>query len=237
LLQSTDHRHSFIQPMSLKKLWTKLFTRNDKSEEIALHISGATVRHRNPFEDLEVSRNAEELPQEFIEKWIIPFYMNNLSDPNETIIKLFADASTEINSELVTKLLGDFNWRSRITGAFFAAINNYKEMEDTIGRHLLKSEVCYAGSGYCLSLATFATEKSKEYLKSYLNYYLDRKDLWFDQAEAYCALEYLDKNSSNKFYEKWKSFVSDKPYWSLEKSRKHFDDCMLTLERIRQTSV
>jgi hypothetical protein len=220
--------------MSIKKLWTKLFTQSDETDEIALHVSGTTVRHRNPFEAIEVPRNDEELSEGLIKRWVVPFYMNSLSNADETTIKTFADAANQINLDIVKKLLGDFDWRTRITGAFFSAINDYKELEDIISRHLLKSEVCYAGSGYCLALATFATDKAKDYLSAYLDYYLERKDLWFDQADAFCALEYLDKDEANKRLDKWNLFVADKQYWSLEKSRQQFNSCILTVEKIRK---
>jgi len=129
----------------------------------------------------------------------------------------FAVASKEITIDVVKNLLGDFNWRPRVTAAYFAAIKNYKELDDLIGRHLVKSEVTYAGFGYCLALAIFATDNSKDYLKRYLDYYLDRKELYFDQAHAFCALEYLDKDLAAEFIVKWNSFISDKPYWNLEK--------------------
>lgn len=220
--------------MNFQKLWTKLFTRNNESEEIALHVSGATVRHRNPFEALEVPRNNVELSHEFIDKWAAPFYMTSLSNADDTTILMFAEAAKEINIDIVKSLLGDFNWRTRIAGAFFSAINVYKEAEEIIGKHLLKSEVTYAGSGYCLALAAFQTEKAKDYLIAYLDYYLDRKDLWFDQADAFCALEYIDKDQANRLVDKWNSFVTDKEHWSLERSRKHFNSCMLTLDKIRK---
>lgn len=223
--------------MNLKEIWTKFFTTNNQTEEIALHVSGATVRHRNPFEDIEVPRNSEELSEEFINKWVIPFYMTSLSNVDDTTIKPFADSAKEINIDIVNKLLGDFNWRTRITGAFFAAINDYKGLEDIIGKHLLKSEVCYAGSGYCLALAVFRSDNSKKYLTEYLDYYLERKDLWFDQADAFCALEYLDKNEAEKLLDKWNSFVADKQYWSLEKSRNHFSGYMMTIDKIRQVKA
>jgi hypothetical protein len=191
------------------------------------------TKPKNPFEQIEVPRNEEEFTEEFLNKWVVPFYMNNLSIADDTTIKVFADTAKEIDESVVLKLLGDFNWRSRITGAFFSAINNYQNFQDIIGGHLLKSEVCYAGSGYCLALATFGTDSAKKYLITYLDYYLDRKDLWFDQADAFCALEYLDSNSAGKRIVKWNSFVSDKEYWSLEKSRAHFSRCMSTLEKIR----
>lgn len=222
--------------MSFKQLWTKLFTHNEETDEIALHVSGATVRHRNPFENIEVPRNEEELSGEYIDKWVVPFYMNSLSNSDEQTIKAFAIAAGEIDIEIVKKLLGDFDWRARITGAFFAAINNYNELEAIIGRHLLKSEVCYAGSGYCLALATFGGDNAKDYLAAYLDYYLDRKALWFDKADAFCALEHLDKDHANKLLDKWNSFLADKEYWNLEKSRGHFNQCMLTLDKIRQAN-
>jgi hypothetical protein len=43
--------------MKVIKLWTKLFTKKTEQEAIELHVSGATVRHRNPFENIEVPRN------------------------------------------------------------------------------------------------------------------------------------------------------------------------------------
>jgi hypothetical protein len=226
-----------IRIMDFKKLWTKLFTRNSEADDLALHVSGATVRHRNPFEDLVVPRNEEGLSQEFIEKWIAPFYMSilshELSNADEATIKAFAEAAREINPDIVKTLLGDFNWRPRITGALFSAVNEYKEAEDIIGKHLLKSEVCYAGVGYCLALATFGSDNAKDYLTSYLEYYLDRTDLWFDQVPAFCALAYLDNDRANRLLGKLDSFVADKEQWNLENSRRHFNNCMRTLDRIR----
>lgn len=222
--------------MPFKKLWTILFTKNNEADEIALHVSGATVRHKNPFEDIEVPRNEEEFTEEFVDKWVVPFYMSILSNSDNTTIKAFADVAKEIDKSIVLKLLSDFDWRTRITGAFFSAINKYQDFEDIIGRHLLKSEVCYAGSGYCLALATFGTDSAKQYLVTYLDYYLDRKDLWFDQADAFCALEYLDKNAASKLMDKWNSFVADKENWSLEKSRVRFSESMFTLDKIRNNN-
>lgn len=222
--------------MNIQKLWTKLFSNNTEADEIALHVSGAIVRHKNPFDEIAVPRNEEEFTEEFVDKWVVPFYMSSLSNSDDTTIKTFADTAKEIDKHIVLKLLSDFNWRTRITGAFFSAINDYQEFEDIIGRHLLKSEVCYAGSGYCLALATFGTDNAKKYLVTYLDYYLDRKDLWFDQADAFCALEHLDKNSASKLMDKWNSFVADKEHWNLEKSRVHFSKSMLTIEKIRKAN-
>lgn len=219
--------------MSDDKPWINLFDKNSEKGEAELHSAGATVRHRNPFEGIVVPRNEFELSQEFIDKWVKPFYMTHLFEVDDITAKKFSTASKEIDLLIIGQLLGDFNWRTRITAAYFAAINNYQELEDIIGNHLLKSEVCDAGRGYCLALATFATSKSKEYLIRYLEYYLDKKDLWFDQAYAFVALEYFDKASSDRFLGKWEEFVSNKPNWDLKNTRELFLSSMSNLERIR----
>lgn len=86
----------------------------------------------------------------------------------------------------------------------------------------------------CLALASFGTPGAADYLTSYLDYYLDRKDLFYDQATAFCALEYLNKDRADSLVHKWKSFVDNKEHWSLERSRESFNSCMLTIDDIRQ---
>lgn len=220
------------------KLWQGLFHRNVETVEASLHSAGATVRHRNPFEDLKVFRNDDELTKEFAAKWVSPFYMRlPVDEGDEQTINLFAVASREIDLDIATKLLGNFDWRSRSTAAYFAAINNYTQLEDLIGRHLLKSEVCYAGATYCLTLATFGTPNAKDYLKNYLEYYLERKDLWFDQADAMCALEFIDKEATTQFREKWKEFIKDKENWDLNSTRKYALSQLNAIQKIKRLGL
>ncbi len=86
--------------------------------------------------------------------------------------------------------------------------------------HLLKSEVCYAGSTYAVVLAWFNDKKGNRYLEQYLDYYLPQKDLWFDQGAVLNALQYLDKiNGTAKveaYQKRWKQFVANKPNWNQE---------------------
>ncbi len=221
----------------MKRLWDRLFSKDSEQTEIELHVAGATVRHKNPFEDLSVARNSEELDEIFIEKWVVPFYMNDFSNLSEDVEKKFIDIYPQINFEIVAKLLGDFNWRTRIVGAYFAALKNLVEFEESIGTHLLKSEVCYAGRGYCLALASFGTENSKKYLKTYLDYYLMQKDLWFDQSDALSALFWIDEKEAEKYDLLWNDFVADKSNWNLKTSRENFAKSMRNLKRIKESAV
>lgn len=217
----------------VNKLWTKLYTRNSEADEIALHSAGATIRHRNPFENLEVPRNEENPTIEFIQRWVAPFYMISLANPETEEIKALSNAAAQIDLATTRQLLGYFDWRPKKVASFFAAINRYTELEDIIGSHLLKSEVCYAGHGYCIALATFATEKSKDYLTGYLRYYLDRKDLGFEQVEAYCALEYINKSAVDALQNQWEAFIEGSQDFKLDRHRQTLSDTLATIEEIR----
>jgi hypothetical protein len=222
--------------MESKRLWQNFFRKRTKEDEVELHVSGATVRNKGPFSELDVPRNESGMTTDMVEEWVRPFYLCGLSNASDETILSFASASNKMNAEIVSTLLGEFNWRPRLVGSLFAAINDYTEMDDIIGRHLVKSEVCYVGKGYCLALATFSTERSKAYLTDYLEYYLQQKDLWFDQADAFCALEYIDKGAALNFIEKWDNFVSNKPNWNLDNTRRRFLKEMIALDRIKQIS-
>jgi uncharacterized protein DUF6000 len=207
----------------------------DHKEEIKLHVAGATVRHQNPFSQLPIPRNPEELRIEFLEKWVIPFYMTSFSD--SAFLKHLKPIAQELSEEVVAHLLGDFNWRTRIVGAWFSAIKQYVEFEQVIGNLLLRSDVCYAGGGYCIALASFNTKASTEFLCMYLDYYLSRPDLYFDQGDAMGALAYLDTvnqtQNLERFISSWEKFVADKSNWDLTRSIESFAKQMVEVLRIQ----
>ena len=170
-------------------------------QNLKLHVAGATVRHTSPFENLAVYRNNFDLDQDFINKFVNPFYMNiPATDQDKKLIDELGKIKNEFTKDVVKKLLGDFNWRTRQTGAYFAAINDFKEFEDTIGTLLLKSEVTYAGTMYALVLASFNSKTGREYLTTYLDYYLTKLDLFFDQKQVLTAVKCLDEiNGTSDF--------------------------------------
>jgi Family of unknown function (DUF6000) len=172
-----------------------------EKEQINLHVAGATVRHSNPFDNLEVYKNSSALDKEFLDKFVIPYYMNiPAKGRDKKGIGDLGKVKTEFTADIVKKLLGDFNWRTRQTGAYFAAINEYREFEEIIGLHLLKSEMCYAGTIYALTLGTFNTTAGQEFLFKYLDHYLTTVDLFFDQKEVITTVKYLDEiNGTNNF--------------------------------------
>ncbi len=153
-------------------------------------------------------------------------------------LKNFESISGELSEEIVKKLLGDFNWRTRIVGATFAAIMNYQNFESQIGTLLLKSEVTFAANGYVLALARFNTPKSIEYLQKYLDYYLEEKELWFDQDDVMATLKWLDMQNNSSYHldfmEKWNTFVSDKENWNLDRALSRIEEEMKSITELSE---
>jgi len=205
-------------------------------ELISLHVAGATVRHRGRFSDLKVIENAEPLSQEFIGKYVAPFYLG--SKDTDEFRKNYREVSESIDAELVSKLLGDFNWRPRSVGAYFAALGNVNILEENIGNLLLRSDVCYAGHDYCIALASFASPEAINYLNEYLEYYLEQTDLWFDQNSAMAALSFIGSNNGTDLIgphmAAWKSFVANKPNWELASSIEGFSKQMESLNEFKR---
>ena len=208
-----------------------------KTEALKLHVAGATVRHTPPFDNLKSFKNDVELTQDFIDKWVKPYYLKIGSTSTEWISELTA-IKNEITADIIQKNLGDFNWRMRQTGAFFAAITNQTQFIEVIGTHLLKSEVCFAGNVYCRVLASFNTAKCVEYLNAYLDYYLTMPDLWFDQKAAMEAILYLDKINSTNYFDRhknnWTEFMKNKPNRNKEISTNNWEKQLEVIETVKK---
>ena len=208
-------------------------------DETKLHNAGATVQNDSGFRALATLKNNYQLDQDFIDKWVTPFYLNIGSDDDEWI-KQLRNIELEISKDVIFQLLVDFNWRSRSMGAFFAGIKGFKDFADIIGTHLLKSELAYAGKTYALALASFNSENATEYLRKYLDYYLLEKDLWFDQREVLEALTYLDKINNTKraseYTKNWAEFIDNKPYWKKEIDTIQLENQLQLLKSISSNS-
>ncbi|WP_329028691.1 DUF6000 family protein [Streptomyces sp. NBC_01423] len=104
--------------------------------------------------------------------------------------QLIDDAATITDAELEA-LLG-YEWRSRLTAAWLIGVDRRDRFRERIGDLLLASEVCFSGSAYCFALARFGTHADAEILTAYLDRYLPRTDLRYDQPAALGALLRLD---------------------------------------------
>jgi hypothetical protein len=106
-------------------------------------------------------------------------------------LKTLGKAAGEISPrELGTLLAG--GWRERKTAAWLIAVAGRTEFRERLGELLLASEGPYAGQAYCVALATFGTSADADLLVTYLDRYLRRPDLHYDQEAALGALLLLD---------------------------------------------
>lgn len=194
--------------------------------DIEKHSAGATVRHSSPFDTLESYSNKEEISKSFIDNWVAPFYFN-LNKTDIEWIHFMSTTLPNITDEIVLTNLGDFNWRTRQTGAYFAALTNNTDCIDIIGAHLLKSEVCYSGFQYAKVLAYFNVPESIEYFTKYLNHYLKHPELHFDQGSVFIALNYLDRinetNLVDQYREDWVKFKQSQENATFQQMKKLVD--------------
>ncbi|WP_338846296.1 DUF6000 family protein [Massilia sp. W12] len=198
-------------------------------------MAGATVKHESPFASLVVPTDFEPLPAEIRESWVKPLYFGLGKSSAQELIKNNLHLATPA---LISRLLQQFDWRSRTCGTLLAILTEQSQFLDQIGKLLLRSDVCYAGSTYCLALAEFNEPQSVEYLEKYLAYYLKQKDLWFDQGQAISALMYLDAinstKNSDKYRSDWSAFIENKPNWNLEAEFSRFGERIEQVHSLKQ---
>ena len=124
-------------------------------------------------------------------------------------------------------------------GADFAAIKEFTELEEHIGKLLLRSDVCFSGHHYCLALATFDTQQAVDYLHEYLDYYLTKKELYFDQASAMAAISFIGSNRNEELVDmhmdRWNSFIENKEGWNLQTSIHRFNNDMESIAKLRNS--
>jgi hypothetical protein len=197
-----------------------------------LHSRGAIKRHHSPFAQLVVPVNTEPLAEAFAAKWVHPFYLLNLWMDSAQFISALRPVLAEISTEVISTLLDQLDWRPRLVGGYFVAIKKQSRFEDQIGSLLLRSDVCYAALGYSLALARLNSRISIRYLYSYLEYYLTRHDLWFDQSIVMAALGYVDATNQTHLVDDlmplWNQFLRARPGWNVS----HTDDFFATSMRV-----
>jgi len=106
-------------------------------------------------------------------------------------LRNLGQAADEISPRELHTLL-DGGWRERKTAAWLVAVAGRFEFRDRLGELLLASEGPYAGQAYCVALAIFGTQADADLLVAYLDLYLRRPDLYYDQTAALGALLLLD---------------------------------------------
>ena len=105
--------------------------------------------------------------------------------------RALAGGAREVTDAELARLLAS-PWRAQLTGAWLAGFDRRDRHRDAIGESLLASRTCFAGQGFCFALARFGTPEDADLLTAYLDRYLPRVDLRYDQDWAIGAILHLD---------------------------------------------
>ncbi|QFU90254.1 DUF6000 family protein [Amycolatopsis sp. YIM 10] len=114
-----------------------------------------------------------------------------LGPKREEFVRSLIEAAGQITDEELARLL-DEDWRAKITAAWLIGVGRRAGFRQRIGELLLESEYVFAGQGYCYALARLATTADAAVLATYLDRYLARPDLRYDQEWALVALRRVD---------------------------------------------
>ncbi|HEX8326029.1 MAG TPA: DUF6000 family protein [Hymenobacter sp.] len=72
-------------------------------------------------------------------------------------------------------------------------LKGWHQFGPAIGERLVASKTCFAGEGHSFALACFASDAAAAHLTHYLEKYLPRPDLQYDQEWAMPALLWIDE--------------------------------------------
>ncbi len=201
-------------------------------------FEAAARRRAGDYADLEVPSTHEPLDQATADRFVIPFYRRNLVRDFDKFRDAYLAVHREIDDALIGRMLANCNWRPRITAAYFAAITCRTSFCTQIGRLLLRSDVCFAGGGYALALARFNSQESVNFLMKYLDHYLRRPDLYYDQGSVMGALVYTDRINGTSLHETyldlWSEFTAEKRNWDLESYLTGIEAALAAIQRIAE---
>lgn len=97
-----------------------------------------------------------------------------------------------LDKGIVQRLLHGY-WREQLVGSWLCGLKGWHRFGPVIGDLLVASKTCFAGQGHCFALACFATEAGASQLTQYLEKFLPRPDLAYDQEWAMPALLWIDE--------------------------------------------
>lgn len=153
--------------------------------------------------NLEVPVLRDYPGDEFMSKWVYPFYIPNLLYRLEEFQRSYSVIQSQINIDIISQLLTYGNWRTRKVGSYFAAIEHSTTHCGHIGRLLLRPETYHADYAHVLALARFNTDEGILYLCKYLDHYLQHTEYQLEQGPVIGALVYLDKQNKTKIADQY----------------------------------
>lgn len=194
------------------------------------------VDAERPFGHLPEPPDLAQGDRYFLRDWVLPLLRAVHTDAGTPAVVEGARRATD---GVVRGLLGMRQWRSRVVGAHVVAVAGLGAYEQTLANLLLRSDYCIAGRHYALALASFGTPVAVGALEEYLDYYLRRLDLRYDQVEVMAALRWLDRSTgadrASRWVEAWRAYASTlSSSNTIERADRRFEVSMARLLSRRQ---
>src|SRR5262249_9037122 len=120
---------------------------------------------------------------------------------DEELTNQIAQAARNIKDDDLEALLNVPEWRGRISAAWFIGLRRRSTFVPKIGDLLFKSELVYAGNGYCVALGLIGSAEFKTHLRNYLFEYLPLRGRRYNQDWAIGALSYIEGSAPKEFLE------------------------------------
>jgi hypothetical protein len=107
-------------------------------------------------------------------------------------------------------------WREGLMASWWAGLWRWPQLIVAVEPLLIPSRSTYEGQGHCFGLSRVASRGSQSVLMRYLDEYLSRRDLYYDQAWAMAALELvcgeLGEAVPSEYQVGWSRWSEGKPH-------------------------
>ena len=103
-------------------------------------------------------------------------------------------------------------WREGLMASWWAAVWRWPETPGQVEPLLIPSRSCFEGQAHCLALAQINSPRCRQILARYLDEYLPRPDLDYDQPWAMAAMTLAcigaGKNEPERFKVAWEQWAT-----------------------------
>jgi hypothetical protein len=100
--------------------------------------------------------------------------------------------------------------------SWWAGVWRWPEVVGNVEPLLIPSRSTYEGQGHCFALSRLASDQAVAVLKRYLDEYLPRTDIYYDQVWAMAALVMVERERggavADRYWDMWQAWVADKPH-------------------------
>jgi hypothetical protein len=172
-------------------------------------------------------------------RFVAPFYMDVLHGNlvalassacrQDEIVREMRAVAPEVSLDTAVYLWSQ-GWREALMASWWAAVWQWPETVDQVEPLLIPSRSCFEGQAHCLALTRVRSSRARAVLTRYLDEYLPRPDLDYDQPWAMAALKLACADAAEpvpgRYLKAWQQ-------WNSGKQLTDLDELMARLNRMR----